>query len=400
MSEIVIIGGGFAGVWAALSAARQVDLSDVDINISVISPDDYITIRPRLYESSPETLRAPLSQTLDPVSVNFIQGTVRAIDPSSQLVTFESSNGSKITKAYDKLIVTVGSNMPILPIPGLEENGWNIDSFKSAVALDSHLNEALKVSNLSGNNTFVILGAGFTGIELATEMRDRIEIHSDTETASSARIILVEQASVLASELGKNIRPAVQEALDDANIEVQLNTTIEKMTAEAAYLSNGEVVYTKTIIATVGQRANSLTEVLDTGRDTLGRIITDDQLRIKKMPNIFVAGDAAHAHVDEDHVALMSCQHAMTMGKYAGYNVARSLLGKPLQPYRQPNYVTCLHLGRFGGVFTRGWDREVKQLGIEVRQLKTQINTVRIYPPIGTREQILSASDIEPRSPL
>ena len=131
--------------------------------------------------------------------------------------------------------------------------------------------------------------------------------------------------------------------------------------------------------------------VLAAPRNDLGRLVVDDMLRFPAHAEIFATGDIASARVDEaSHRALMSCQHAMTMGRYAGHNAGRDLLGLPLEAYRQERYVTCLDLGPAGAVFTRGWNREVEITGVEAKAYKRKINGEIIYPPSGTRAEILA----------
>ena len=118
--------------------------------------------------------------------------------------------------------------------------------------------------------------------------------------------------------------------------------------------------------------------------------------QVPNIDDVYAAGDVAHAYVDDARVAAMSCQHARTMGKYAGLNAARELMGLPLRPYRQPAYVTCLDLGEFGAVFTEGWDRQVKMAGLDAKARKRLINTEIIYPPRSTtRDEILAAMRID-----
>ncbi|MEE8560374.1 MAG: FAD-dependent oxidoreductase, partial [Gemmatimonadota bacterium] len=92
-------------------------------------------------------------------------------------------------------------------------------------------------------------------------------------------------------------------------------------------------------------------------RDGLGRLPVDEMLRVEGVPGVYATGDIAWAYVDDEKLALMSCQHAMYMGRYAGYNAARDLLGLSLRPYRQPDYAACLDLWESGAMFTTGWDR-------------------------------------------
>src|SRR5690606_22182552 len=111
---------------------------------------------------------------------------------------------------------------------------------------------------------------------------------------------------------------------------------------------------------------------------------------------VFVAGDAAAADTGDEHRTLQSCQHAGQLGRVAGENAARDLLGLPLVPFEQLRYVTCLDLGRSGAVFTRGWDRLVEKTGEEAKAMKRFINTQAIYPPAdGSVEALIEKSSTD-----
>ena len=116
--------------------------------------------------------------------------------------------------------------------------------------------------------------------------------------------------------------------------------------------------------------------------------------RVVEVPTIFAAGDTANAATDDlGHRALMSCQHANRLGASAGFNAAADLLGVPLEPYRQKNYVTCLDLGPSDAVFTRGWDSKVEMSGDKAKAMKREINTQWIYPPRANRPDAFKASE-------
>lgn len=111
-------------------------------------------------------------------------------------------------------------------------------------------------------------------------------------------------------------------------------------------------------------------------RDRLGRIVVDRSLKAPAAPGVFVTGDAAATDTGDGRRALQSCQHALQLGRFAGGNAARDLLGQALLSYAQQRYVTCLELGRAGAVLTQGWDRAVQKTGAEAKSLKRRINTV------------------------
>ena len=381
MMHILILGGGFAGLSAAVNAADEIIAQDGDIKVTLVSRDDFLTMRPRLYERDPESLRAPLRPVLDPIDVAFVAGDVREIDTEAQFVVVQGRNGAVTTLDYDRLILATGSELRRLPVPGMAEHGWNIDNFDSAVAFDRHLRTVAQMPDVPGHGTFVIVGAGMSGIEIATGLRGRIEAHSDARTAARARVVLIEQADRVGPEFGDEPRPVIEDALRRAEVETRFGATVARVDADGVTLDDGERIATATTIVTVGLRANALAEQVPAPRDELGRLHVDKMLRVEGVPGVYTAGDVARAYVDDENVALMSCQHARTMGKYAGFNAARDLLGLPPRPYRQERYVTCLDLGASGAVLTSGWDRKVELTGAEAKTRKQFINTQLIYPP-------------------
>jgi NADH dehydrogenase len=109
MKKIVIVGGGFAGVWAALGAAREVAENDAAIRIALASKDRYLTIRPRLYERNPAPLRVPLGPVLEPIGVSFAEGEARKIDTRNRSVDLDGDKGAAMSLDYDRLVLATGS---------------------------------------------------------------------------------------------------------------------------------------------------------------------------------------------------------------------------------------------------------------------------------------------------
>jgi len=395
MTGIVVIGGGFAGLWAALGAARVRDRQAADFAITLVSREPYLTIRPRLYEAAPETLRVPLDPVLAPVGVGFVAAEVAGIDTEARTVAADGPDGAL---GYDRLILAAGSVQRDLAVPGAAEHAWNIDTWDAAVALDRHLRRICRDPDADGHDTVVIIGAGFTGIELATEMRARLAVHGGAGTAARARVILIDQAATIGPELGPGPRPVIERALRDAGLETRLETRPTRIEADAVTLADGARIRAATAIVTVGLKASPLAEALAVARDAAGRVAVDPMLRVTGIAGVFAGGDMARAEADDDHLALMSCQHALRTGRVAGHNAARDLLGLALRPYRQPDYVTCLDLGASGAVFTKGWDRAVAMTGAEAKALKRKINREIIYPPEADRGLILAQADPDFRS--
>src|SRR5262245_24835086 len=155
MTRLLILGGGFAGVMAALNAADENDRHGGDIAVTLISATPYLTIRPRLYESTPESLRVPLAPTLEPAGVAFIEAKARSVDTVAKSVAIEDNIAANSVLAYDRLILTTGSQLKLPSIPGIAEHTFNIDSYDGAVTLDRHLQRVTIHADAPGHNTFV-----------------------------------------------------------------------------------------------------------------------------------------------------------------------------------------------------------------------------------------------------
>lgn len=396
-ARIIVVGGGFAGLWASVAASRELSTqSGKEATVTLISRDPYLTIRPRLYEANPQELRVPLAPVLDPAGVLFREANVVAVTPERRQITLEDVGSGRVEIAYDRLVLATGSELRSLPVSGFAQHSFNIDTFVAALALDEHLADLGQVSVGAGDDTIVIIGAGFTGLELAAEMRNRLAAHWGRGRAAAARVFLVEHAGVIGSELGANPRPHIEAALREQRVEVRLNTLLERVEPDAVWLANGERIETSTTIVTAGLCASPLARAVPGAKsDDLGRLYVNSFLQVEGVTDIYASGDIAHVYVDGEHLALMSCQHAILMGKVAGHNAARDLLGLAPLPYHQPDYVTCLDLGSSGALFTEGWERQVRHTGADAKKLKREINTQWIYPPLSDRAAIFEAVRVD-----
>lgn len=381
--RLVIVGGGFAGMYAALSASRLRNVagaSPEDFKIALVAPEPTLVVRPRLYEAKPETMTAPLGDLFDAIDVIYIRGRVGKIDAAASAVEIVAAEDEVFALPYDRLVLASGSRLFRPPIPGLAEHGFSVDQLDDAITLDRHLARLAAMPATKVRNTVVVAGGGFTGIEVATEMPARLRavLGEDAEI----RVVIVDRGAAIASDMGTGARPFVEEALRELGIETRLGNGVEALDGNGVTLSNGERIESNTVIWAAGMRASLLTEQIPAERDRGGRLLVDPLLRVHGIPSIYAAGDTAQAVTDAaGHIALMSCQHANRLGAVAGHNAAADLLGVPPEPYQQKSYVTCLDLGAPGALFTRGWDRVVEMTGEKAKRMKREINTQWIYPP-------------------
>ena len=395
MKNVVVLGSGFAGLWAAVGAARRLDELHIpagDVGVTVISSQPFHDIRVRNYESDLSACRIPLSAVLDPVGVAQITAEVTAINTAGRTIAFSGPDGFG-SRDYDRLVFALGSSVVRPDLPGLREFGFDIDTYDQAMRLSRHLASLAEGPTTPGAATAVVVGAGLTGIEAACELPGRLAELLSGRNGCTPRVLLVDRNPFVGSDMGDSARPLIEAALADNGVEARTGVGVMALDAEGVTLSDGQRVAAATVVWCAGMRANALTGLFGTELDRLGRVTVDDYLQVVGVAGVFAAGDVAAAKMDDQHLSVMSCQHGRPMGRYAGYNVVSDLLGEPMLALRIPWYVTVLDLGRAGALYTEGWDRHVAAHGAEAKATKRVINTERIYPPLdGDRAKILAAA--------
>lgn len=392
MARIVVLGAGFAGLWAAIGAARKRDeigASDRDIEIRVIDRNPYHNIRVRNYEADLGDVALPLPRLLDPIGVSHGLGEVEAIDPVRREISLVTGSGEE-TLGYDRLVLALGSEVMRPDIPGLAAHGFDVDTYAAALRLEEHLVSLGRSAPSAGRSTVVVVGAGFTGIEVAAEMPDRL---ARAGISGSRRIILVDPNPAVGATIGTHARPVVETALASLDIETRLGVRVVSIEAAGMRLNSGEFIAAQTVIWCAGMRASPLAASFPGARDRLGRLLVDPLMRVADVGGVFAAGDVASSVIDGLHPTVMSCQFARPMGRFAGHNVVADLAGLPMLPLRIDWYVTVLDLGGWGALYTEGWDREVRATGAAAKATKETINRRRIYPPLtGSKDELFAAA--------
>ncbi|KID94218.1 FAD-dependent pyridine nucleotide-disulfide oxidoreductase, partial [Metarhizium majus ARSEF 297] len=357
--RIVIIGAGFAGMYSALAARRLISQNgrDQDIETVVIAPEPTLAAQPCLYEANPATMAAPLGHLFTATGVKFIQGVAKTMDTKMRQVGVVNTGGDAAVVDYDRLILAAGSQLRVPNVDGLKQHSFNVDQLHSAIALDEHLHSLPRASDCPARNTVIVPRA-------------------------------------------EPARPEIQKALDDYGVELKLGVAVTSVDAGGVVTSTGERIEASTVVWTGGMVATGLTQQIPGEKDGLRRLVVDENLRVAQTKHVFATGDAACAVTDEDgHTAMMSCQHALVLGRSSGHDAAAHLLGLPNRPYSQPDYGTCLDLGPNGAVVTAGWDRRVVFTGSQAKSVKQFINTTLIYPPPADAKQAFAVADPDYKLP-
>jgi NADH dehydrogenase len=394
--RILVLGGGFAGLWSALAAARQLDQLGLDsgaVEVLLVNRDAFHGIRVRNYESDLAPLRVPLEAVLGPAGVRWLVGEVHAIDPEARAVTVQTPSGPQ-RLAYDRLVFALGSELRRPEIPGLAAHGFDVDTYGGASRLAGHLETLAERPEAHGRFTAVVVGAGLTGIEAACELPARLRSVLDRAAlAGPVRVVLVDHNPQVGSDMGDSARPVIEQALTALGVESRLGVRVDGLDGSEIRFDSGEAIATETVIWCAGMRASPLAAGCGVPTDALGRLPVDAALRVEGLSGVFAAGDSARLALDDGHSTVMSCQHGRPMGRFAGHNAVCDLLGLPLLPLRIDWYTTILDLGPWGALYTEGWDRRVVATGEAAKRTKRLINGQRIYPPLnGDRAAILAAA--------
>jgi NADH:ubiquinone reductase (H+-translocating) len=394
MQRIIVLGAGFAGLWSAVGAARALDergIGPEQVEVTVVNATRWHSIRVRNYEADLSDARVPLADILDPIGVRLVVGEIVGLSVADRSVSCVAG-GQPSQFAYDRMVFALGSRLARPRIPGLREHAFDVDTYDAAVRLGAHLAELVRKPRSAGRGTVLVVGAGLTGIEVATEMPGRLRASLAADPKARTRVILADRAEMIGSDMGESARPVIAEALKALQLETRPGIGVAMIDAGGATLTTGERIDAETVIWCAGMEASPLTACFPVVRDRFGRLPVKSTLKIDGLAAEFAAGDVAWFAIDGTHSCVMSCQHGRPMGRFAGHNVVCDLLGEPMMPLTIGWYTTILDLGAWGAVYTEGWDRKVVAQQAIAKRTKETINRHRIYPPCSRDPQEILAA--------
>jgi NADH:ubiquinone reductase (H+-translocating) len=359
--RILIVGGGFAGMYAAMEMDR---LADAGHTVTLVSAENFMQYQPFLPEVAsgtidPRAMVVPLRPLLRHATVEV--GEVTAIDHNERRVQVRIPDGAVVGLGYDVLVVTAGSWSRVLPIPGLAEHGIGFKTVQEAIYLRNHVLSRLDVASETEDDarrrsalTFVFVGAGYAGVEALGELEDLARDAMRNYPAlrpNEMRWVLVEAAGRILPELPEDLAAYAQVRLEHRSIEVLLNTRLESAEEGAIRLSDGQAFGADTLVWTAGVKPSPLAGLGGFPVDKGGRIVVDDHLRVIGVPDAWAAGDiAAVPDRTTGGLAPPTAQHAMREGRRLGRNVTATLLGGELAPFVWKNVGGVCSLGRYKGV--------------------------------------------------
>ena len=333
--RIVVAGGGFAGFHAARKLGR---LARGKLDVVLINPTDYFLYMPLLPEVTagildPRTVAAPLATACS--SVRHVLGAVTGVDLDARRVSVRNPEGDARTIAYDQIVIALGSVNKLLPVPGVTDHAHGFRSLGEAIYLRDHLLRQLEIADLTDDPaerearcTFVVVGAGYTGTEVAAagQLLTRIAARRHPGiSAQNLRWILVDIAPRLMPELDQRLSATATKVLSERGMEIRTCTSVEQATRDGVRLSDGEFVPTRSLIWCVGVRPDPMVERLGLPMQH-GRLTVDEYLTVPGHPEILACGDAAAVPdlTRPGSITAMTAQHAQRQGELAAKNLAAS----------------------------------------------------------------------------
>lgn len=338
-ARICILGGGFGGLYTALRLSQLAWEQTEKPEIILVDRSDRFLFAPLLYEIVSGEMQTweiapPFAELLANTNIRFIQGAVAAIDIEAKQVHLE--DGLEIS--YTRLVLALGSETRLDTVKGCRENAIPFRTIADAYRLEENLrilekSEADKIR-------IAIVGAGYSGVELACKLSDRL--------GEKGRLRLIEQTDKILRFSPDFNRKAAKNALEKRGIWIDLETSVEEVKADSiSLLYKGQIdtIPVNLVIWTVGIKIPDLVHQLPLQQNPKGQIITNATLQAIDRPEIFALGDIADSQDAEGQKLPASAQVAFQQADYTAWNVWASLSDRPLLPFRYQKLGEMMTLG-------------------------------------------------------
>ncbi|MFG3038440.1 NAD(P)/FAD-dependent oxidoreductase [Streptomyces sp. NPDC048330] len=373
-ARILVVGGGYVGMYTALRLQRQLraELRAGAAEIVVVTPEPYMTYQPFLPEAaagsiSPRHVVVPLRRVLDRCRI--VIGEVRSVDHAKRTATLATlateEEGTGTTElTYDELVIAPGSVSRTLPVPGLADHGIGFKTVEEAIGLRNHVIEQMDIASSTRDPairdaalTFVFVGGGYAGVEALAELEDMARYtarYYHNIKPEDLRWVLVEASDRILPEVGAEMgRYAIRE-LRGRNIDVRLETRLDSCEDRVAVLSDGTRLPTRTVVWTAGVKPAPVLTATDLPLNERGRLRCTAELAVDGVAHAWAAGDAAAVPDVTAEEAGRECapnaQHAVRQAKVLAENIAASLRGRPLTRYAHAYVGSVASLGLHKGV--------------------------------------------------
>lgn len=344
--RICILGGGFGGLYTALRLS-QLPWSKLEKpEIVLVDQRDRFLFSPLLYELLTGELQTweiapPYTELLAGTGVQFYQAAVAGIDVQSKQVQLQ--DGPELS--YDRLVLALGGETPLDIVPGAAEHAIPFRTIADAYRLEERL-RILEASD-ADKIRVAIVGAGYSGVELACKLADRLK--------ERGRLRLVELTDQILRTSPEFNREAAQKALEERGVWIDLETKVEALgenTISLEYKGKVDTIPVEVVLWTVGNRVAEAVQNLPLKHNQRGQLVITPTLQAIDYPEIFALGDLAECQDADGQKVPATAQSAFQQAEYAGWNIWASLTNRPLLPFRYQHLGEMMTLGTDDATFT------------------------------------------------
>jgi NADH:quinone reductase (non-electrogenic) len=363
VARIVILGGGFGGLYTALELEKVLARRS-DLQVTLVNRENFFLFTPMLHEVAASDL--DVTHIVNPVRkllkrVKFFEGNVESIDVARRVVVVSHTDDShRHALEFDHLVVGLGSVTNFFGLPGLAERAFTMKSLGDALSLRNRLIENLEAADFecaSGARgqllTVVVAGGGFAGVETIAGINDLVRdaLHFYPHVSEELiRMVLVHPGKYLLPELGEKLGVYTGQVLASRGVEVRLETRVMSVSERGVELSDGEVVPTNAIVWTAGNSAHPLLASLGIPTDR-GRLVTDEYLRVTGGNGLWAIGDCALIP-DRKRKGFFppTAQHALREGRVLAANLVASVDREALSAFAFSTIGLLAAIGKRRGV--------------------------------------------------
>ncbi|AFY95042.1 NAD(P)/FAD-dependent oxidoreductase [Chamaesiphon minutus] len=339
VTRICILGGGFGGLYTALRANQLAWEPGQKPEITLIDRHPNFVFTPLLYELITGEMQGweiapPFAELLKGTDIRFVQGSVKQIDSEQKTVRLEDDTEI----AYDRLVLSLGSETPADSVPGVAEHAIAFRSLEDAYKLDTKL-RLLEASNAERIRV-AIVGAGYTGVEIACKLADRLK--------ERGRIRLIQSRDTILPNALEFNRNAALKALERRGIWVDLETNVSEITADTIgliYKGVTDTIPVEIVMWTVGNQVSPAIDRFGLPANAEGKLTVTETLQVTENPDIFALGDAAAILAPHGVAIPTNAQVAFQQSDFVAWNVWSSLTNRPLLPFHYTNLGEMLTLG-------------------------------------------------------
>ena len=361
--RVVIAGGGFGGLYAALELERALAGAE-DFEVTLVNKENFFLFTPMLHEVAASDI--DLTNIVSPIRallrrVHFFQGEVQSIDLDSRTLTLAHGfDGHAHVMPYDSLIVALGSTTNFHGLPGLEQRALTMKTLGDAIHLRNKVIAHLEAADTECQSddrrallTFVVAGGGFAGVETAAGLYDFV-LDSlrcyPTLRKEDVRLVVVHSGAVILPELGDELGHYAQRKLLDRGIEIVTGTRVAAVDDEQVHLANGQSIQTRFVLWTAGTSPNPLLMKVSSALNN-GRLMVNEFLEVQGAPRVWALGDcAAVPNPKTGKFQPPTAQHALREGRVAARNVLAAIRGGKKSPFEFGGLGQLAAIGKRTGV--------------------------------------------------